>query len=295
MPGGRYMPFGLGRIIAILPALLAIAGCTKPLIKGRSPLAPARMSPDSCVLDVFFVRVPLGDMRANEELWQELDEQVFPSDLRSRLRRNGFRVGVVDGQIPVVLSSLMELGDKHAPTDEIKGTSINELGAKSRVIRQHMQIHAGRASELLASGVYEQLPVLLAESQSLSGETYNQAQAVLNLRAFPMPNGRVRLDLAPEVQHDQPRQRRVEEQGMMRFDFSRPKRVFDDMAVSAQLSPGSMLVMTNLPNLPGSLGHYFFTETETEGRPEQKLLIIRLSQTQNDGLFAAPEESPMPK
>ncbi|MGD0653065.1 MAG: hypothetical protein ABSA16_01855 [Thermoguttaceae bacterium] len=286
------MPFRLGRIIALLPALLAIAGCAKPLIKGTSPLAPARMSPDSCVLDVFFVRVPFGDPRANDELWRELDEQHFAADLRARLMRNGFRVGLLDGQIPVVLSNLMELGDKPPPTDEIKGTNITDLGSKPRVIRQHMQIHAGRPSEILASGIYEQLPVLFSESHSLGGDTYYQAQAIFNLKAFPLADGRVRVDLTPEVHHDQPRQRRVEDQGVLRFDFSKPKRVFDDIAISAKLSPGGMLVMTSLPNLSGSLGHCFFTETENEGRLEQKLLIIRLSQTQYDGLFVAPEESP---
>jgi hypothetical protein len=35
------------------------------------------------------------------------------------------------------------------------------------------------------------------------------------------------------------------------------------------------------------LGHYFFTENN--GNLEQKLLIVRLSQTQNDGLFSPPE------
>ena len=42
-----------------------------------------------------------------------------------------------------------------------------------------------------------------------------------------------------------------------------------------------------MPNRPGSLGHHFFTERQD--RPEQKLLIIRLSQTQHDGLFNPPE------
>ncbi len=76
------MPFMLGRRATVVLALLAFAGCTRPLIKSKSPLAPARMSPDSCVLDVFFVRVAFGDPQANEELWQELDEQCFAGDLR---------------------------------------------------------------------------------------------------------------------------------------------------------------------------------------------------------------------
>ncbi len=95
------------------------------------------------------------------------------------------------------------------------------------------------------------------------------------------------MDVVP-VHHDQPRQRRIEDQGVLRFDFGRPKRDFEDMAISTTLSPGGMLVMTNLPNRSGSLGHHFFTEND--GRLEQKLLVIRLSQTQQDGLFTTPDE-----
>jgi hypothetical protein len=36
------------------------------------------------------------------------------------------------------------------------------------------------------------------------------------------------------------------------------------------------------------LGDYFFTENDN-GKSEQKLLIVRLSQTQHNGLFDPPE------
>ena len=49
-----------------------------------------------------------------------------------------------------------------------------------------------------------------------------------------------------------------------------------------------MLIVSSLPNRPGSLGHYFLTTND--GRLEQRLLIVRLSQTQHDGLFTPPEQ-----
>ncbi len=207
------------------------------------------------------------------------------------MTHNGFRVGVAEGQIPVALSNLMELGDKPAPSGEVKGTNLADLAAKPRVMRQHMQIKAGQPGEIVASGTYEQLPVLLCEGDRISGETYNQAQGIFSIKTLPLPDGRVRIDMVPEVQHDQPRQNRVEDQGVLRFDFRRPKRVFEEMAISTALSPGGMLVMTSLPNRSGSLGHHFFTENQ--GRLEQKILVIRLSQTQQDGLFAGPDELPL--
>jgi hypothetical protein len=277
------MPSRLNKTTAALLALLAIGGCSKPLIKGKSPLAVARMSPDSCVLDIFIVRAPIGDSKVNDDLWRELDEQYFSADLRTRLMRNGFRVGLADGQIPVALSDLLELADKPAPTNEVPGTNVADLDIKPRVTRQHLQARAGRPCEVVTSDTYDQLHVLVCESDRLGGETFSQAQGVFTLRTFPLPDGRVRVDMTPEVQHDQARQHWVAEQGMMRLDSGRPKRVFEELAVSATLSPGGTLVMTSLPNRSGSLGHHFFSDSK--GRMEQKILVVRLSQTQHDGLF----------
>ncbi len=85
----------------MLLAVLAMAGCTTTALhKGKSPLVPAQMSPDSVVLEMFFVRFPFGDPAVNEKLWEEIDEQQFTPELRERLARNGFRAGLVSGQMP---------------------------------------------------------------------------------------------------------------------------------------------------------------------------------------------------
>ena len=191
--------------------------------------------------------------------------------------------------MPDQLAKLMQLSDKPPPTSEPASTKIDELETQPRVVRRHLQIRAGRRSEIIASGVYAELPVLMSEPGQLCGQTYHQAQGIFSVKSFPQPDGRVRLELVPELQHDQPLQRWVGDQGMMRLEASRPKRTFDDLALSTELTPGAMLVLSSLPNRPGSLGHHFFTEKENEGRLEQKLLIIRLAQTQHDGLFSPPE------
>ena len=75
----------------------------------------------------------------------------------------------------------------------------------------------------------------------------------------------------------------------MRLEADRPKRIFDNLTLTTELTPGGMLLLSSLPNRPGSVGHHFFTEKVDEGRVEQKLLIIRLAQTQHDGLFGPPQ------
>lgn len=280
------------RKVSLLLAMLAFAGCTGPIQRGRSPLMPAQMSPGSVALDVFCVRFPFGDPEVNDKLWEEIDEQHFPADLRERLAQNGFRVGVITGQMPAALFKLLELDGKPPPNGKIEETVVDSVDAKPRVVRRHMQLPSGQRSEILASDVYEELPVLKFDHGQLCGQTYRQAQGVLAIKQFAQPNGLVRLELTPEVHHDQRRQRMAIESGMMQFEYSRPRRVFDDLAIPAQLSPGAFLVLGNLPNRPGSLGHHFFT-VKTDDRQEQKLYVVYLSQTQTDGLFDSSEPLPI--
>jgi hypothetical protein len=280
------MRFGLASTIAALLALLSFGGCTKPFIKNNDPLKPARMSPDSVALDVFFVRFPLGDAQANDDLWQEVDEQHIPADVRKRLGQNGFRVGILGGQVPIALSQLLELSGKPAPGNGPDEKPVDQIDTEPRVQRRHMPLHAGTAGQIVASGIYDQLPVLVSSTGELHGQTYYDAQGMLSVTAKPLGDGQVRLDIVPELHHDQAHQRWVGDQGVFRLDSARPKRTFDDLGVSATLAPGAMLVMTSLPSRPGSLGHHFFTDTKD--RAEQKLLVVRLAQTQHDDLYSPP-------
>lgn len=235
------------------------------------------------MLEVFFVRFPFGDPGPNDELWAEVDEQHFPADLRRRLAQNGFRLGMLDGRIPDTLARLLELKDGPQPAGEANQVDLSELASGSPPVLRHLQIRAGQRKEIVASGLYEELPVLISESGQLGGQTYSQAQAVLAVKTFPQGDGRVRVELVPELHYGAPRQRWVGQEGMWRLEAGKEQRVFDDMGFSATLSPGGMLLLSSLPNRPGSLGHHFFSEQS--GRLEQKLLVLRLSQTQHDGLF----------
>ncbi|MEN6451296.1 MAG: hypothetical protein ABFC96_12460 [Thermoguttaceae bacterium] len=270
----------------LLLAVLSLAGCITPLSRAKSPLASPQMSPDSVVLEMFFIRVPLGDPVANGKVWEEIDEQPLPPDLRQRLARNGFRAGLLGGQLPEDLAKLLELADKTTPSGQAEGSKVEQMDSEPRVVRRHQQLRTGQRSEIVASSIYPELPVLVYTAGQLSGQTYNDAQGVFAAKSFPQPDGRVRLELVPELHYGEPRQRWVGSQGMMRLDTGRAKQVYDEMAITVDLEPGAMLVLTSLPNRSGSLGHHFFTQTD--GKQEQKLLLIRVAQTQHDGLFNPP-------
>ena len=285
---GRVAPWA-----ALACAAAIVAGCQElDRRPAKSPLKPLQMSHDSVVLDIFFVRVPLGDAEANGALWEEVDEQHFPAELRQRLARNGFRVGLVGGQIPAALSKLLEMKDKPAPRGNAHEVKAAELEQEPKVVRRHSQVRPGQRTEIQASGVYDELPVLTCESRGLCGKTYQQAQGVLIVQAKPVADGRVQLDLLPEIQFGESRLRSIPTPGGMRLEPGRSKKGFDDLALQATLLPGHLVVLTGLPDRPGSLGYQFFTQ-DNAGKREQKLMIVRVSQTQHDDLFDPQQALPL--
>ena len=172
------------------------------------------MSPDSVVLEMFFVRFPFGDPAVNEKLWEEIDEQQFAPDLRERLARNGFRVGLLSGQMP----------DR-----TVEAAGIERQAGPERPNRRHQGRGSGGRAAAWSGGICNFAPASGAKSSprasirncrcwcasraSSRGQTYNQAQGIFAVKSFPQPDGRVRLELVPELHHDQPRQRWVGEPG----------------------------------------------------------------------------------
>lgn len=277
-------------------ALLATwGGCAKLETVGKSTLPRAQMSADSVVLDLFFVRVPLGDPLANDELWAEADEQQLSAELRLKLANAGFRVGVLGNQIPPALERLVAEQQKRPvqetpapqPTGEAAAgltdqKSIAKFEAEPRVMQRHLQLRSGMPSEIIASKERESLVLLESEGDMVGGRSYRKGIGVLQLKSYPQADGRVRIELSPELQHGEPKMEFVDNSGAWMHDIRRPRRLFPDLKISANLAPGEMLVLTSLPDQSGTLGHHCFTETSTR-EISQKLLIVRLSQTQHRG------------
>ena len=264
-------------------ALLICAGCS-PWMQGtratRSPLTPAEVSTDTSTLDVIFARISPADEAAASGIWTDIDETQFSPGLRHELAQQGIRAGIVGGQWPPGLAKLLESAPKKATVTDVA----DQLESNQPVRKQTLQIHSGRRQEIMTSGVYEQWPILSRDEGTIHGRTLNQAQGFLILKAFAQGDGRVKLELKPEIQHGQIQQKVVGDDGMFRMESSKPKLAFDKMAMEVTLSAGQMLVFAELPNHPGSLGHYFFSEPNN-GHAQQKLVVIRFTKTQCDNLF----------
>lgn len=281
--------YRIARLAAAVWALALVSGCAKlGTTPTQSPLAHARMSPDSVVLDIFYVSVPFADETANGALWEEVDEQQMPQELRRRLALNGFRAGVIACEIPQALTQLLE----PAVNDESDLSSrIAQYTEEPKIRRRHQQLRAGLPSQLIVSETYPSFPALLATDgggagKSLAGKSYADAQGIFELTAQIDERGAAQIEIVPELHHGPHKPNILAADGMWRMESSRSKEIYDRLRISATLAPGEMLLVASRPEKRGSLGDRFLTRQSTSRGLEQRFVIIRLSQTQDGGSLA---------
>ncbi|WP_460184176.1 hypothetical protein [Thermopirellula anaerolimosa] len=274
----------------IAPALaavwLAVCGCTTLRLEGKSPLLPPKMSPQSVVLDIFFLRIPANDAAKVDAIWRQADEQRFAREVRDRWSWAGFRVGLLSGQIPPELAELMRVSDEASPLvfEETKDNDVESLTDEEAPVRRHIQTKLGNRVEVIASETYDELPFFRRDKGKLVGCSVEKAQGMFALTCSAEKDGRIRLRMVPEIHHGDPHLQPVGGQGVLRLESRRDRQILEELACEATMSPGDMLLVSCLPDRRGSLGDYFLTTTQS-GKREQKLLVIRLSQTQQDPLF----------
>jgi hypothetical protein len=276
------------RSLLMMVGFASIAGCARWDFGGGEQnllrLPTPRMSPNTVVLELTFARYNPEQSQDIGELWQEADEQVLPSDLRHRLNVNGIRCGVIGSQLPPIVQRLLD-----QPSDAMDPTTTNpEQLADDVTRRQHrLQSREGVRTPIAASNNVDKLDVLINEDGICRGETFKQAQCMLAVRTTPHGDGRAQLEVTPEIEHGQPRNRPVGQEGFWKFDFSRDRKTFDSLRMNVVLSPGQVLVISSNMQQVG-LGHSFFDK----GPQQSTMLLIRLAQTQKDELFEGNQSAP---
>jgi hypothetical protein len=272
--------------LAVCMTALAAPGCRliEPEAAAKGPLAPLAVSAETVTLEIFFAHFPAGHPQLNGALWDEVDEQAFSAELRRELALNGLRVGMVGTHVPIELARLLTLTDQPPKT---RGENTVSLESEPTVSMRLLSVRSGRRSEVVTSHTYERIPLLTREAGQVVGRTYTNADGRFALRATTQKDGRVQVDLLPELHYGEQRQRWNAADGVIRLEAARPKRVFDELQLKAEIAPGQMLMVTCLPDRPGSLGYYFFTEPKADALV-QKVVIIRLAQAGTDPSFADP-------
>ncbi len=241
-----------------------------------------RMSSDSVAMEVAFVRMSADQTERLHQLWSEIDEQLFPPTQRTHLNENGFRCGLVGMQLPIELRDLLETEQQASVLEKPAPGDLDVLHQNGRI-----QCRAGKRTEIPTCPSRDEMVILHKDGdrQKVGGTRLRDALCVLVVRCFPQGNGAVRVELVPEIHHGTPRRQWVAGEGTFHLVTAREREVYSDLRFEATLMPGQTLVLSCTPEF--GLGHNFFLDA-TRGDAQQKLLLIRLSQTQRDDLFETP-------
>ncbi len=251
-------------------------------------LAQPKMSPDSVVVETVLIRFPNEQSEALDNLWSTVDESVFDVELRRKLVENGMRGGVLIGELPLGIRTRMEQLANIAQTDPLEQAN---LAADVKSATNRLQCRAGRRKEVaVRREVSQPVVVLTSEQGRVEGANYEQPAMLFDLRSIPHGDGQATLRLTPEIQHGEERKAFVYSDFGLRPEMSRDRKTWDDLAMSVKLRPGQMIVLScNGEPKSSNLGKAFFVTRTAEQTDERVLLLVKLSATQLDELFA-PEE-----
>lgn len=273
------------RIWFVMGVALSVCGCASWSFdappEDRS-LPPPRMASDSVVLEVAFVRFDVLDSALEDELWRQVDEQHLPVEVRRRLEQNGIRTGLLGTQLPDVIRSALDqpndlaslLADEHA------------LSGAPMLMRQHRLQLRAEQPELVAltSQEHDSLVVLLRQEDAVRASRFERAIPQIRITSFPSGDGQVQLEVVPEIEHGETRQRWVGSQGTLILDTGREHTAFDELKFTTRLSPGQTLLLTTTTDQKG-LGQQFFGSADPDSH-DRVFLLFRLAQTQLDDLFS---------
>ena len=270
------------RAWVLVYALLAAAGCTlvEPHSAGKSPLVPLSVSPESITLEIFSAPAPRDDPQF-AELWKLVDEQPLAAELRRRLAANGMRAGLVGPEVPGVLAAALKVTDRRVDAQQRQQMTLDPEGA---VTLRVVHARSGKRVELAIGGMREQLSLLESAEGQTRGKTYHKAECRMALRAFNEADGRVRLELTPELQYGEFKSHVRGNDGMMLWTQEREKRVFGELKLEPVLAAGQMLLVTCRPDQSSTAGHHFFTEAGGE-REQTMLWVFRVARAAPDRAF----------
>ena len=285
------MTFAMDRRWFLVAGLPLVAGCAHEW--NRQPDAPsqlprARMSPDAVVLELAFVRLPAADEANYGAIWSQIDEQHFAPELRKELAANGLRVGVLGQQLPTELRAAL---DAAASQLEERAEDIDTNDTETDLKQRRLQCRTGKRAKIVVSKSKPSLSYLALEDGHIHGSVLENAQCLLALKPYPQGDGRVRLDITPEIEHGELRTQWVPQDGAWTQRVGRERVILDRLRSVAALVAGQVLVLSTTPDIKG-LGEHFFSET-AGGRMERTVLLVRVAQTQWDDLFA-PEQFSAP-
>lgn len=267
------------------PLLACAVGChlvqSTDAVTQESILKAARTSPDAVTLSIYWLRLPHTSDGADGGLWDHVQEDRLPVELRKRLADNGLRAGVV-GVVPPDL--LLRLLDPEGDA-ELDQSGVGEL-RKTGVSQRTRQLRSGQELSLNASPVIDHAKLSIVKGDETTHMELGQLQGVYVLEAARADDDLAWVSLLPTVQHGDPHLSFTQDDtGVIGYGATtRDTEAFPDLAVAADLAAGEMLLVTNLPGSASQLGGLFHTPPTDTGC-ERKAILVRVAATPTSRAF----------
>lgn len=256
------------------PTILGIAtGRTKPDPIGAKPAVAARTAPRTIPVDMRFVRFAATDEALAGEFWTFVDEQAIAADLRQRLAANGLRCGIVTAALPPHLAAWI--------TRPVEGTMADDPQVSQRLLR----LLPDRRNEIVASAALPELVLLEHAAGTVRGGTFHDATALFELRAQPAADGRVRLELTPEIKHGPLERSWVGEDGMFRMEAGQRQHRREDLRIDVVLSADAILAIGCADGGDTTIGAALLRDSGGS-RITRRLLLLHLEGRTTDPMFS---------
>jgi hypothetical protein len=285
--------FRAGPAIHLVSLALATAGAAGGCLvpgAGRQPMTaepavgrsePAgRLPPanQTIPLELLFVRYAEHDDQLGEELWQFVDEQVLPSDLRGRLAANGLRAGIIGGHLPAHLAARFAGGAEPEAGEQ--------LPTDARLSRRLIRLLPGRRGEIVTASGVRELVLLEQAAGEVRGGTYRDASPLLAIEAKPAADGRIEVEVTPEIRHGPLEKSWVGEDGMFRLETGQQRHRLEHLQFTVTLPSESMLVVGCGGEDTATTGDCLFRDHDRGDRTSLRLVAVRPLTKAVDPLFA---------
>jgi len=248
------------------------------LVVGADPASSPAPTPRTIPVEIIFVRFDEHDATLRDEAWNAIDEQACDEALRRRLAANGLRVGVVTGDLPP------QIAERILPDRSAAGPG-EAAAAEQPFSRRLLRLLPGRRSEIIAASGIEELVLLETGDGQVRGGTYRDATGLFSLQVRPAADGRVRIDLVPEIKHGPLERSWVGEDGMFRMETSQRRHRREDLALGLELRAGGLLVVGCAGDKGAALGDALLRDRGGH-RATMRMLVIRPLGRTVDPLFA---------
>lgn len=278
-------------LVSLIGGCLFVGGCAKWKSTDAEPkllkFPASRMSPDSVSLEVAVARFDDSQVEQIAELWSLVDQQEIPLEVRKQLDANGLRAGIVPSQFPAVLRELLKPQEIDPTKLDSLQVQLHEQGllkpAERLISHRKIQNRDGKSYDLAVTNVYPERSWIVHSANGESAGAGKSVRGVMSIKTYPQGDGSVRLTVTPQILHGDMRT----EIGVVdrSFLFQNRQSVieFNELKMGVSLLPGETLICGPTPDI-ADLGELFFGEPAEE-RQNQRIVLIRLVQTQWDDLF----------